>query len=63
MEEKRRFAEERFAEGPNEERRSVTSNVNSRNDKLGKSRTDDQINEKRKPGRKCSESMGPVYPG
>ena len=64
MEEKRRFAEEQSAKGPNVERRSVTSNVNGNDDKSVKSRTSDQINEKkRKPGRKCSESMVPVYPG
>ena len=47
------------AEGP-----AVTSVLNGNDDKPVKSGTRDQINEKkRKPGRKCSESMVPVYPG
>ena len=59
-----RFAEERCAKGPNVERRSVTSNVNGNDDNPVKNGSDDQITEqKRKHGRKCSESMVPVYPG
>ena len=50
--------------GKSAERRFVTPNVNSSNDKPVKSGIGDQINEhKRKTRRKCSESMVPVYPG
>ena len=56
---KGRTGAQQSVEGPD-----VTSKLNDNDDKPVKNGSDDQINEKkRKHGRKCSESMVPVYPG